>query len=228
MSRWKLTVIACATAAFGFTGAAHAAQPAAQPAQGTQATAAAPAESKLSRGDTRFLQRAAQSGKLEIEASQLAAQRAQSQEVKDFAQKMVTDHQAVDQELRTLAQGKGVELPTDLRWGQNRTLKGLQNREGHDFDERYVDKVAVDAHEDAVDLFENAAEDADDAQVKAFAAKVLPNLKSHLAMGEQLKQAVDAKKDNAPAAAPATSSGSMGVTPAAPAAPAAGAAGTNR
>lgn len=230
MSRWKITAIACATAAFGFTGVAQAAQPAqgtqaAPAAQSAPATQAAPAESGLSRSDTRFLQRAAQSGKLEIDASQLALQRAQSQEVKDFAQKMITDHQAVDKELRTLAQSKNVELPADLRWGQGRTIKGLEDREGADFDERYVDKVAVDAHEDAVSLFEEAAEDADDADVKAFAAKVLPDLKHHLSMGEALKKSVEDRGDNTPAVAPATNPGTMGT---APAAPAAGAAGTNR
>lgn len=228
----KLTALACATVAFGAAGIAHAAE----------------ADNSVSRSDTRFLERAAQSGKLEIDASKIAIERAQSQEVKDFAQKMITDHQAVDTELRTLAQSKKVELPTELRWGQNRTIKSLQDREGHEFDERYVDKVAVDAHEDAVDLFENAAENADDPQIKAFAAKVLPDLKNHLSMGEQLEKSLQdsrAKANNeanrsAPAGAvppapgtgtgaPApTTTGGMGTTPDNPAAAAAGAAGTNR
>ncbi len=227
--RFTLSALAIATAAFTVGGMAHAAD----------------ADSATSRSDTRFLQRAAQSGKLEIEASQLAAQRAQSQEVKDFAQKMVTDHQAVDKELRALAQSKKVELPADLRWGQNRTLKSLQDREGHEFDERYVSRVAVDAHEDAVELFENAAQDADDAQVKAFAAKVLPDLKAHLSMAEQLQESMRASRANAApmdrpapagavppapgtgggAPAPASPNG-MSTTPGTPAAPAAS--GTNR
>lgn len=178
MKHFRLAAVSFAIAAFTAAGAAYA------------------ADSGLNRGDSRFLQRAAQSGMLEIEASKLAVERAQNPQVKEFAQKMITDHTAVDKELRALAQSKKVELPTDLRWGQGRTMKGLQKDEGADFDERYVDKVAVDAHEDAVELFQDASEDADDADVKAFAAKTLPSLQQHLKMGEALQNAVKNRPEN--------------------------------
>lgn len=178
MKHFRLAAVSFAIAAFTAAGASYA------------------ADSGLSRGDSRFLQRAAQSGMLEIEASKLAVERAQSPQVKEFAQKMITDHTAVDKELRALAQSKKVELPTDLRWGQGRTMKGLQKDEGADFDERYVDKVAVDAHEDAVELFEEASKDAEDAEVKAFAAKTLPSLQQHLQMGESLQNAMKDRPEN--------------------------------
>src|SRR5690606_30273917 len=178
MKTFRLAALSFAIAAFTAAGAAHA------------------ADSELNRGDSRFLQRAAQSGMLEIEASKLAVERAQNPQIKEFAQKMITDHTAVDKELRTLAQSKKVELPTDLRWGQGRTMKGLQQDEGADFEDRYVDKVPGDAHEDAVELFQDASEDAEDPDVKAFASKTLPSLKQHLEMGEALQNAVKDRPDN--------------------------------
>jgi len=150
------------------------------------------ADGNLDRGDRKFLQRAAQAGKLEIDASRLAVERATTPQVREYAEKMIADHTAVDQELKALAQQKGVELPADLRWKQSRVLKSLQGEDDvDDFEEEYVEKVAVDAHEDAVELFKDAADDADDAAVKAFAVKHLPALEQHLAEGQRLKDLLD-------------------------------------
>lgn len=154
------------------------------------------ADNELDRGDRRFLQRAAQAGQFEIEASKLATQRAVTPEIKEFAEMMITDHTAVDQELKTLAQQKGVELPSDLRWRQSRALKRLEGREDvEEFEEDYVDNVAVDAHQDAVELFEDAADDAEDPDVKAFASKHLPTLQKHLEQGKALQEKMEADED---------------------------------
>ncbi|RYH29224.1 MAG: DUF4142 domain-containing protein, partial [Alcaligenaceae bacterium] len=54
---------------------------------------------------------------------------------------------------------------------------------------------------DAVDLYEDAAEDAKDADIKAFAAKTLPTLKAQLEKGKALEKAVDDAKEKRPATA---------------------------
>ena len=179
---------------------------------------------ELSRGDTKFLEKAAVSGMLEIEASKLAQERAQSQEVKDFAKMMVTDHTKVDEELKALAGSKNVKLPAELPRGERNTVKDLSEKSGHDFDEEYAEEIAVDAHEDAVDEFKDAAEDAKDADVKAFAAKHLPALEQHLAKGKALKEAVDKMDDNnrtrATGAGTANTPATGATSPASPAMPA--------
>lgn len=161
----------------------------------------------LARADQKFLKSAAESGMLEIQASKIAAQKAQHPDVKAFAEMMVADHTKVEAELKTLAGAKGVTLPAELTGGKKRTLDGLNKKTGHDFDEEYADEIAVDAHEDAVDLFEDAAEDAKDADIKAFAAKTLPSLKAHLEKGKALEKAVDdSSKNKSQPAAPGTTS----------------------
>jgi putative membrane protein len=57
-------------------------------------------------------------------------------------------------------------------------------------------------HQEDLDLFKEAAEDAEDADIKAFAAKTLPVLTTHHEMAEQMedgtaKNAKKAKKDAA-------------------------------
>lgn len=173
----------------------------------------------LSNGDQRFLRKAGESGLLEIQASQLAVERGQHPEVKRYAEMMIKDHTAVDKELKALASAKGFQLPTELDGGKRRLTEKLRKAEGHDFDEEYADEVAVDAHEDAVELFEDAADDTDDTEVKAFAAKHLPALQKHLDMGRQLEDAVDEADDRRGEratdrkAAPAAGSGGPVVVP---------------
>lgn len=148
----------------------------------------------LSEDDQRFLRKAGESGMLEMQASEIAAQKAQHPEVKRYAEMMIKDHTAVDKELKALAEKKGFQLPVELEGGERKLIEKLREEDGASFDEEYAEEVAVDAHEDAVDLFEDAADDADDPEVKAFAAKHLPALQNHLEMGKQLKEALEQDK----------------------------------
>ncbi|OVZ59151.1 hypothetical protein CDO44_13365 [Pigmentiphaga sp. NML080357] len=155
------------------------------------------AAADLARKDARFLQDAAESGQLEISASQIAERNASHPDVKAFAKMMVDDHTKVDGELKTLASSKNVQLPTEPTRKVRSALSDLQKKTGADFDKEYADDIAVDAHEDAVELFEKAAKDAEDADVKAFAAKTLPSLQQHLAKGKELQSLVKSSRENA-------------------------------
>ena len=164
----------------------------------------------LSDDDQRFLRKAGESGMLEMQASELAVQKAENPEVKRYAEMMIKDHGAVDQELKALAQRKGFQLPVELEGGKLRLMENLRQLEGAAFDEEYADEVAVDAHEDTVELFEDAAEDADDDEVRAFAAKHLPALKNHLEMGHKLEDLVADARRNAASTPDAAAAGPAG------------------
>ena len=138
----------------------------------------APAHDMLNRGDRKFLEKADKSGKEEIAVSQAALPKLQNPDLRMFAEMMVSDHSRAGQKLASLAAKKGVQLsmePADVKkWAE---------KNSRETDKDYADKMVSD-HKDAVDLFEDAADDAKDADVKAFAAETLPTLKSHL---EQIK-----------------------------------------
>src|SRR5262245_63237502 len=87
-----------------FTSTVSAQQP--SPGVGRSSTG----ETKLQRTDRGFIQKAAAGGKAEVELGKLAQSKASSDAVKQFGQRMVTDHGAANQELMQLAQGKGVEI----------------------------------------------------------------------------------------------------------------------
>ena len=146
---------------------------------------------EVSLSDKYFLKNAAQSGAYEIEGSQLALSKAKNAEVKTFAKHMVEDHSKAAAELKALAGKKGVELPAKPSLLQRTSLKFLGTHKGASFDDSYAENVGVDAHESAVELFSEAADDADDADVKKFAQQTLPTLQKHLEMARDLKAKTD-------------------------------------
>lgn len=145
----------------------------------------------VSMSDKSFLKKAAQSGNFEVEGSKLALKKSKNTDVQKFAQMMVTDHEKAHLELKALAQSKKVELPADPSFMQKGSLMLLDTYSAKNFDEEYAENVGVDAHEATIALFEKAAKNADDADIKQFASKTLPTLKHHLEMSKKLDDMFD-------------------------------------
>ncbi len=135
-----------------------------------------------------FLEKAAQAGMQEVMISQAVMGALVSQPVRDFANTMVTDHNAVDRDLRTLALSKGVVLE-DWDAKKNAKLAEKWSEKGGDVDKKYLHQMIED-HEDAVKLVEKAAK-SDDADIAAFAQKTLPAIMHHLSMAKDLKKTLE-------------------------------------
>jgi len=140
--------------------------------------------------DSDFAVKAADSGLAEVNASEIAKQKAQDQRVKDFAAMMVTDHTKTNEELKSIAAGKNITLPTAPGEAHLKNISDLNSYSGAEFDKEYMG-LMVDDHQKAVDLFEDAAEGADDAELKAFATKTLPALKKHLEQAKALEESLN-------------------------------------
>jgi putative membrane protein len=141
--------------------------------------------------DSMFLKKAAQSGNLEIQGSQLALKKSQNAEIQKFAKQMIDDHTKASEELKALAMKKKVEVSTEPSFMQRGSLMLLGTNDGKNFDENYAENIGVDAHEATVELFEKAAKNADDAEIKQFANKTLPTLNHHLEMARALNASVN-------------------------------------
>lgn len=134
----------------------------------------------ISMSDKRFLKNAAEAGHFEVEGSKLALKKSKDAEILRFAKMMTEDHHQAALKVKDLATKRGVELPKEPSLLQQAKLKYLEMRDGVKFDKSYASHIGVSAHEQAVKMFEDAAEDADDADIKKFAADTLPVLKKHL------------------------------------------------
>ena len=153
---------------------------------GAQASGASRGQDKLDRKDIAFMEQAAENNHAEIASSQLALKQSANAQVKEFAQQMVADHQKTGEELAQLAAAKGVTLPRGPSMVQKAKLKLLEMADGEKFDHQYSESWGVKAHVETVELFEKAAAQAQDPQVKSFAATTLPALQQHLHKARQL------------------------------------------
>jgi putative membrane protein len=129
--------------------------------------------------DATFFKHAAEAGIAEVDAGQIAQDKANNPAVKDFGAKMVQDHGAVNEKLKALAATKNVTLPTSESVGAMATEAKLKVLSGDTFDKSYI-KAQIKAHQQAVGLFKKEAASGQDPDVKAFAASTLPELKMHL------------------------------------------------
>lgn len=141
---------------------------------------------ELSDFERRFLDTAAQAGAAEIDASRLILERSQDADVKNFAQMMVSDHGDADQQLKQLATAKSVNLPQGAAPEDAKALEKLRLLSGRALDREYSERFGLQAHRQAVAIFERAANEGRDEDVKKFAASVLPTLRRHLHMAEDL------------------------------------------
>jgi len=105
----------------------------------------------------------------------LGLERGSSDGVKSFAKRLIDDHTKGNQELQGLAKQKGVMLPAD----NPGMPAALTTKTGKDFDQAFA-KTGVEDHEKDIKEFEKEASSGSDPDIKSWASKTLPTLKSHL------------------------------------------------
>lgn len=134
--------------------------------------------SSMSDMDKEFVVKAGMGGLMEVQAGNLALQRATNPDVKAFAQRMVTDHSKANNELAQLATTKGLALAGELAGAPKDALDHMMTLNGVEFDKAYMTHM-VDDHKKAVADFETASTSATDSDLKTWAGKTLPTLQEH-------------------------------------------------
>ena len=129
--------------------------------------------------DQDFINMAAQTDMMEAHLGQMAAEQASSQDVKTYAQMLVTDHTADYQQLGTLAAKAGLTVPTGLDAAHNKMIAPFEKLKGAAFDSRYV-QTMIAGHTEAIGVYSKESTDAQSADVKAYATATLPTLQKHL------------------------------------------------
>jgi putative membrane protein len=139
-------------------------------------------------GDQAFVTKALEGGMAEVELGKLAADKSQSQDVKQFAQKMVNDHsQMGDKWFKPVAQQIGVSEPKGPSKKDKKLIEKLQGLSGQEFDTAYIQAMVKDHKEDLKD-FQNEAQAAQDPNVKQIAEQGTKVISQHLQMIEQIAQ----------------------------------------
>jgi putative membrane protein len=133
-----------------------------------------------------FVEKAGVAGKFEIASSEIVAAKTKNADIKSFAERMIKDHTAAADELKTTVGGK-YKMPDALDAKHQKMIDKL-SAAGAKQDAEYV-KMQVEAHAEAVKLFDTFGQHGDDAALQAFALKTLPTLKDHYAMIKKIRAA---------------------------------------
>jgi putative membrane protein len=134
---------------------------------------------------SKFLTEAADARMMDIEEGKLAKERGTTPEIRQYGEWMITDQSRLLKELRVLAASKNIVLPNTLSNEKADGLEDLKEKEGEDFDDKFIKMITQD-HKRDVDEFEDAT-DFKDKDVKKFAETNLPLIQSHLDKIQQIK-----------------------------------------
>jgi putative membrane protein len=147
-----------------------------------------------------FAKQAMLANKAEVKLGELAAQKAQSADVKAFAQMMVKEHTNGLNTLKEAVKGQGVEEPAQLDAKHQTLFDRLSKLSGAEFDREYM-KAMVDGHREVKSMVEMRANRtptttgtsgrvSDDSRldnaVNQWATKTLPAVTKHLERAEQI------------------------------------------
>lgn len=142
---------------------------------------------KLMLTNKSFVEKAAAAGQAEVELSQLALTKSQNAQTQAFAKRMIKDHTAAAEKLRTIAQSENIPVPSELDRKHISALEKIGKLTGNEFDGEYQRQMRDD-HDAAVTLFSAAASDEKlDAKLREFAEQTLPVLREHQSAAHSLK-----------------------------------------
>jgi putative membrane protein len=156
----QLCILALAVGALSLAGAARA------------QTTPTGEGSSLSEKDKTFMKKAAKGGMMEVTMGKVAEQNAQSDDVKSFGKRMVTDHSKANDELKSIASKKGVQLPSKEHAGKWTS------------DKAYMDMMVKD-HEKDLAEFKEEANSGSDPDVKKFADDTAKVIQEHLDLAKE-------------------------------------------
>jgi putative membrane protein len=136
--------------------------------------------------DETFLRNAAEGSMAEVKLGQLAEEKAQAPEVKNFAKRMVEDHSKAVEELKQIGSQEGINLPTDTSHKDAETYNRLAKLSGPEFDRAYAQEMVKDHQKDIAE-FKKGETEVQKPALKQFAQRELPTLQSHLELAQHME-----------------------------------------
>ena len=128
--------------------------------------------------DQEFVDFAAQTDMTEAHLGQLAADKAQSQAVKDYAQMLVTDHTNDYNQLTAVATKANLNVPKGLDAKHDKMIAPFEKLKGAAFDRTFAHEM-VSGHEAAIATYDKQSHDGQNADLKSYANQDLATLEKH-------------------------------------------------
>src|SRR5215469_2147516 len=138
---------------------------------------------------------------IDIDYAKLALSKAKDQQVRDFAQQMITDHSAVQKSVDGLAAKlnvtpAGSETSNSLKTQAQQTMQKLQGLKGKDFEKAYVDNE-VTYHQAVINATNTVLiPSAQNPDLKSALQGAIPLFDGHLQHAQRVRSAIEGKAGN--------------------------------
>ena len=165
------------------------------PNQGAVAGNQSPANSKQAartnpNADAQFATHVAQANMAEVALGKLAQEKAQSDDIKKFAQKMVDEHTKAEQDLEGIASKNNLTLPQDMSAQQKTQQDRLSKLSGAQFDRAYMRMMVMDHTRVSNALQHQSHKVSANADLKDYATRMYPGVSDHLTMAKTITAAL--------------------------------------
>ena len=156
-------------------------------------------QQQLSQTERKTVAKLHKSNQKEIQAAQIGVERAQSPEVREFAQQVLRDHQQNDQRLMQMAQERGISLTmpgerTEKQrteeWRAQQQLAQLQQAEGAEFDRQFLQLMA-ESHGKSANMLRQARQNVEDPAVSSIVRQSLPVIQRHEMRANSLRRHIE-------------------------------------
>ncbi len=137
--------------------------------------------------DKKFVHAALHGGTAEVQLGQLAVQKGNSDDVKQFGQKMIDDHTKMCDEMRELAKKEGIRISAGSTEKVKALEKKLKAMSGNSFDRAYIAAMVKDHRQDLAD-FKKEANSGNDTAIKDAASQGAQVISQHLKLIEGIAQ----------------------------------------
>ena len=153
-----------------------------QAQQGAAGTTMGPAADKM------FVKKALEGSMAEVQMGQLALQKSNDDQVKQFAQKMVDDHGKMIDQMKPAAEQMGVKVPDGPGKSATKTMDKMKGLSGDAFDQAYIKDMVKDHKQDDKE-FKAEAQSTQNPQLKQMVMQGDQVIEGHLQMIQQIAQA---------------------------------------
>lgn len=127
----------------------------------------------------------------EIEMIQLAQGKSQSEQMKTANQQVLSDHQALQGRVETIAKNENIQLKKfQPATYEKAVMDRLNSLEGSQFDQAFMKAMDRD-HQAAMQQLRTARSEVQDPQIRSLIDETLPKLRAHHQASSQMHQQMD-------------------------------------
>jgi putative membrane protein len=140
----------------------------------------------LTASDTKFVRGQLEGNMAEVQIAQLALKQSQDQNIRNFAQKMITDHTAANGTLMPIAQAHGIAMPATLDSRHERAMERLSKLNGAAFDTAYINDM-IRMHDATVKAMNEQLASGQSPVVNVWVQNTRPTVMQHEMVAQQIK-----------------------------------------